>query len=103
MGVVAEAYDRGEPANDLWLHVRGGEIDRRIRVGEPKDDVFLSAEPRDTYEYYFVQLTDSQWKPVSLVHSIRTFGNDANGGCSRNMIGLTFVRERKDSGAPPRN
>ena len=67
----------------ILLHIWGGDINSYV----PADGhtyVSLGA-PKDTHNYYFVQLQDLDHNPVSKVYSLTT-----KKGCSQNIINLEF-------------
>lgn len=113
MGLIADVDDTNSSKVDTnaqtrpVLHVWGGGVNRRIYLGEKlgRDDVMLADQPRDSVDYYFVQLElgtpDQENKShdlLSEVYSLRTFED-----CKRNLLHLTFtppVRTDKKSISP---
>lgn len=113
MGLIADVDDTNSSKVDTnaqtrpVLHVWGGGVNRRIYLGEGsgRDDVMLADQPRDSVDYYFVQLElgtpDQENKShdlLSEVYSLRTFED-----CKRNLLHLTFtppVRTDKKSISP---
>jgi hypothetical protein len=87
LGLVTDVKDiQGNAVDDLQVHVWGGGIDRRMWVGDnPRDDMVLASHPRETRDYYFAQLEDSDRKPVSDVYPIPTYDD-----CEKNLMTLTF-------------
>lgn len=103
MGLIADVTNTNldedesvvKPKNPPVLHVWGGGINRRIYTGElfSRKDVMLADQPRETVDYYFVQL-EKGWPnqeeklsdPLSEVYSLRTFED-----CKRNLLHLTFT------------
>jgi hypothetical protein len=82
MGVKAYAYDgQGKP---LRLHVWGGGVNDRI-VADEEQVTILSYESRESRHYYFAQLGNSDYQPVSCIYPVET-----SGSCEKNMITLVF-------------
>jgi hypothetical protein len=104
MGVLCDATARdGRPVNytlregraeGLQLHLWGGGVDRRIWVGEPRANIMLPMEPRDTHDYFFAQLEDPRGEPVSEVYPVSTYANEKDGSAEKNLIKLNFKQVR---------
>jgi tetratricopeptide (TPR) repeat protein len=94
-GVDGYAIDtKGRKVSSLWLHVWGGGINSHIRAD--KDDVVgLGDEPRNTRWYYFAQLEEQTFQPVSEVYAVET-----KRGCSHNLATLVF-KQRKPTPSSP--
>lgn len=89
VGVEVDVFDsRRQPVEGLTFHVWGGGVDIRGPVGGAP--VQLGFRPRDTRDFYFVQLEDADQRPASEVHPLRTHANEGNGRCSKNLIRLVF-------------
>ncbi len=102
LGVTCEVKDwHGSfEGRTFVLHVWGGGVDNRVWATEDRyDNVFLTAKPRSTHDYYFAQLEEAiidattkdvlGYKPVSLTQSIQTTENP-----DYNYITLVFERQR---------
>ena len=104
LGVVGDAFEKPGTQvktvkDQLYLHVWGGGVDRRISAGEPREDVVLSSNPKNTRYYYFAQLEKEKEggdgvDPVSQVYPIQTFANANPTQCQKNLIWLTFKKVR---------
>ncbi|HXB21511.1 MAG TPA: hypothetical protein VNV88_09020 [Candidatus Solibacter sp.] len=97
LGIETQMVDQqgkpqSRPAPGLLLQVWGAGIDRYVPL-EEESQVVLSFQPRNTHQYYFAQLVNKQEKPMSPVYAIRTFANESNDRCSRNLITLRFLLE----------
>ena len=84
MGISGCALNRDKEEKELKLHVWGGGVNNRI-TADGKQVVTLGYQTRDSHDYYFAQLENKEFEPLSKVYPIET-----KKSCEQNMITLVF-------------
>ena len=88
MGIYGQSND-GE--KNLILHVWGKGINGRTYL-DGQAPITLDFEPRESHRYFFAQLENENYEPLSKIYPIAT-----ESSCDRNMITLIFDKATNES------